>query len=142
MIEIDQDLSGQAPKEAYMVEVKKWAIYMLTTLRSLPSTAEKLTLLRQVDKVKDAYYISVEELPAYSGALAVLSNKAVSLLTGKSVESGYSKKRILDLLRSNILRAMMDKDPEQFIKLKDFLEIKSMVGERSETLSRLSRSGR
>ncbi|VAX20791.1 hypothetical protein MNBD_NITROSPINAE01-1191 [hydrothermal vent metagenome] len=127
-------------REYYLGEVKKWSMLMLTTVRSLPNTAEKLTLLNQVNKLKDAHRIKTSDLPAYAGALAVLSNKATQLLSGEDMNTSFTRESIARLLRSDLMRNMMEKDHNQFIKLNDFLVIKSKAPS-SETLTRLSRSG-
>lgn len=127
-------------KERYVQDVRTWAMLILQTLRDLPDTAEKLTLLRQVDKVKDASRVTAKELPAYAGALAVLSSKAARLLKGAQMDSGYSREQIAALVRSEVLRAALMANPESFSYIRNILDVKRKEA-LSETLLRLSKSG-
>lgn len=128
-------------REEYLADVTRWAMFMLRILKELPSTAEKLTLLKQVDKLKSAMDISSETLPAYAGALAVLSDKAFDLLRGKKAQKGYSKDYVFKLIRSERLRSLMEKESDQFTTLIDYLSIQHKDLSGSETLGRLSKSG-
>ncbi|MGK7344491.1 MAG: hypothetical protein ACNS63_01625 [Candidatus Nitrospinota bacterium M3_3B_026] len=127
-------------KDRYVQDVRTWAMLVLQTLRDLPDTAEKLTLLRQVDKVKDASRITSHDLPAYAGALAVLSSKAARLRKGMGMDSGYSREQIAALVRSEILRGALMANPESFSYIRSILDVKRKEA-LSETLLRLSKSG-
>lgn len=140
MGDLEYTLTVEKNQKIYIGEVKKWSILMLTTLRGLPNTSEKLTLLQQVDQLKDMYDIEVGELPAFTGALAVLSNKAANLLKGLSVNTGYTKEHVANMLHSELLRAVIESDPNQIVIVKDLLALKSR-STGSETLFRLSRTG-
>jgi len=140
MIGLEEKAGERGKRERYIHDVQSWSLLMLKTVKDLPDTAEKITLLRQLDKVKDATKILLEELPAYAGALAVLSLKATNLKSGKLMGNGYSKEEIIALVRSEILKQMLAKEPGQFIHLKEFLDVTNKK-RASDTLTRLSKSG-
>ena len=127
-------------KEAYAQDVNAWAMLMLNTLKNLPNTAEKITLLRQVDKVKDAHQVTSEDLPAFVGALAVLSSKAARLVRGEKAADGYSKESIMNLVHSELFRNRFERQPEHFVSIRDLLDIRRKES-LSDTLIRLAKSG-
>ena len=100
-------------REEYMRDVADWAMFMLTVMRKLPNSPEKLTLLQQVSRLKDGD-ITVSELPAYSGAIAVLSDKASLMLNGQKPGIIYHKDHVLKLLRSKVLKVLLLRKAGQF----------------------------
>jgi hypothetical protein len=127
-------------RSAYLRDVEGWALLMLAALRPLPTTVEKLDLMRQLDKIKEARRIETPQLPAYAGALAVLTYKAASLSGGKTPVNGYAKETVVRLLQSPTMRRLFDADPTQMMLLKEFLNTKTPRLS-SETLRTLARSG-
>lgn len=124
----------------YVHDVKNWSMLMLSVLKELPNTPQKITLLTQLDKVKDASKLEAEELPAYAGALAILSSKARRMARGEDIEAGYSKDSVIKMFQSKVLKKAFATKPDQFTHLKEFLDVKRKET-LSDTLVRLSRSG-
>lgn len=127
-------------KAEYHKEIRIWAMSILETLRPVPSTAEKLTLLMQVDKLKDITNINESNLPAYVGAVAVLTAKVAKLVKGERPETMYSREKVVALITSELLRKYFTDNPMVMMNLKDFLEIGSKKAT-STTLEMLSKSG-
>lgn len=127
-------------KAEYHKEIRGWAMSILETLRPIPSTAEKLTLLMQVDKLKDITNINESNLPAYVGAVAVLTAKVGKLVKGERPETMYSREKVVALITSELLRKYFTDNPMVMMNLKDFLEIGSKKAT-STTLEMLSKSG-
>jgi hypothetical protein len=129
-----------AQKAEYLKEIRGWAMSILETLRPIPSTAEKLTLLMQVDKLKDITKIDKSNLPAYVGAVAVLTAKVAKLVKGERPDTIYSREKVVALITSDLLRKYFTANPTVMISMKDFLEVGSKKGT-STTLEMLSKSG-
>jgi hypothetical protein len=129
-----------AQKNEYLLEIRSWAMSILATLRPFPSTAEKLTLIMQVDKLKDATNLTESNLPAYVGAVAVLTAKVAKLVRGDRPDTVYSKEKVVALISSELLRKYFADNPMVMMNLKDFLEVGSKKAT-STTLDMLSKSG-
>lgn len=127
-------------KAEYLKEIRGWAMSILESLRHTPSTAEKLTLLVQVDKLKGVTNINESNLPAYAGAVAVLTAKVSKLVKGERPDTIYSREKVAALITSELLRKYFTANPTVMISMKDFLEIGSKKGT-STTLEMLSKSG-
>lgn len=124
----------------YLKEIRNWAMSILETLRPIPSTAEKLTLLMQVDKLKDITNINESNLPAYAGAVAVLTAKVTKLVRGERPETIYPREKVVALITSELLRKYFTDNPMVMMNLKDFLEVGAKKAT-SPTLNMLSKSG-
>jgi hypothetical protein len=124
----------------YLKEIRNWAMSILETLRPIPSTAEKLTLLMQVDKLKDVTNINESNLPAYAGAVAVLTAKVTKLVRGERPDTIYPREKVVALITSELLRKYFTDNPMVMMNLKDFLEVGPKKGT-SPTLNLLSKSG-
>lgn len=129
-----------AKKSEYLTEIRGWAMSILETLRPFPSTAEKLTLLMQVDKLKDITNINKSNLPAYAGAVAVLTAKVTKLIRGERPDTIYPREKVVALISSELLRKYFTDNPMVMMNLKDFLEVGSKKAT-SSTLEKLSKSG-
>lgn len=139
MLMSSPDFDGVWTKERYSSEVKNWAMLLLEVLRPLPNTTEKVTLLLQVDKLK---YVAptIKVLPAFVGAIAVISSKATNLLEGKPAPGGYTREDIIALVRSKSIRRLLARDQDHFNNLKNLLDIRPKDN-RSATLNMLSKGG-
>ena len=124
----------------YLKEIRNWAMSILETLRPIPSTAEKLTLLMQVDKLKDVTNINESNLPAYVGAVAVITAKVAKLVRGERPDTIYPKEKVVALITSDLLRKYFTDNPMVMMNLKDFLEVGAKKPT-SATLDLLSKSG-
>ncbi|MBI4666576.1 MAG: hypothetical protein HY751_09230 [Nitrospinae bacterium] len=127
-------------KERYLKDIRSWAMYMLEILRPLPNTAEKHGILQQVDKLKDVPNLLERDVPAYAGAIAVLTAKAVQLVRGTKLDTMYHKEKIMELLNSSLLKKHLTQNPVVMIQLKELLDI-SPKSTTSMTLEMLSKSG-
>lgn len=124
----------------YLKEIRGWAMSILETLRPVPNTAEKITLLMQVDKLKDITSLNKSNLPAYAGAVAVLTMKVAKLVRGEPPDTVYPREKVLALITSELLRKYFTDNPMVMMNLKDFLEVGSKKAT-SPTLNMLSKSG-
>ena len=127
-------------KNEYLLEIRSWAMSILETLRPIPSTAEKLTLLMQVDKIKDITSVNKSNLPAYAGAVAVLTAKVTKLVRGERPDTIYPREKVVALITSELLRKYFTDNPMVMMNLKDFLEVGSKKAT-STTLEMLSKPG-
>ncbi|MBF0292619.1 MAG: hypothetical protein HQK86_10740 [Nitrospinae bacterium] len=127
-------------KLGYLKEIRTWALDILETLKPFPSTAEKLTLLMQVDKLKDITNINESNLPAYAGAVAVLTEKVAKLVRGERPDTIYPREKVISLITSELLRKYFTENPMVMMNLKDFLEVGAKKGA-SATLNLLSKTG-
>lgn len=127
-------------KGRYLADVRDWAMYMLEVLRGKPSTAEKLTLLQQVDRIKSQSELDERSLPAYAATLAYLSLKAAKLLQGKEAPTPVTKEAAIEALKSGALRRRFARSEEQFDRMREMLKLRR-ISSGSETLRRLSETG-
>jgi len=128
-------------RDRYLAAVRDWAMFMLITLRGRPNTAEKLTLLQQVDKVKTPEGLDVSSLPGFAAALAYLSIKGARLARGQDVDVRFTPEVIAELLKSDLLKRKFTQDPKQFYSLKDYLKLRRLA-DGSEVLRRLAEGSR
>lgn len=124
----------------YQKEIRAWALSVLESIRNLPDTAEKQTILMQVNKLKDTPNLNEGNLPAFAGAVAVLTSKVAQLLKGQRLETIYPRERVVSLITSNLLKKFFMQNPMVMMNLKDFLEVGAKKGT-SPTLEMLSKSG-
>jgi len=127
-------------KQLYLADVRNWAMLMLTTLKSVPNTADKLTLLQQVDKMKIQTDLDEQSLVAYAATLAYLSMKGANLVLGIDRGKSLTREVISDVIKSGTIREKFSSDPAHFTLLGDYINLKSK-SRGSETLARLSQSG-
>lgn len=128
-------------REQFLFTVKEWSLMMLDILRHTPSTADKLTLLQQVDKMKMMSQIEVDELPAYVAALAFLSSKASCLIKEQPIDFVMTPELAESFIRSDLIRnKFRQSEDANFQTLREFLKLKKPPV-KSETLRRLSETG-
>lgn len=129
-------------REQFLFTVKEWSLLMLDILRNTPSTADKLTLLQQVDKMKMMGQIEADELPAYVAALAFLSSKASRLVKNQPMDFVMTPELAESFIRSELIRNKFRQSGDSnFQTLREFLKLKK-PNIKSETLRRLSETGR
>ncbi len=121
MVELGQ--RANVSRMNYIREVEGWAMQVLTTLRDVPDSADKNTLMRQVDRLKDARRVRTSQLPAYAGGLAILSAKMSGLIHGRSFDRGYRKESVMAMLKSPTIRRLFDSDSTQMTVLAEFLAV-------------------
>jgi hypothetical protein len=124
----------------YLNEIRSWAMSILETLRPIPNTTEKYTILMQVDKLKDATNLTESNLPAYAGAVAVLTMKVAKLVRGEPPDTVYPREKVVALITSELLRKYFVDNPMVMMNLKNFLELGTKKAA-SPTLNMLSKSG-
>ncbi|MBI5815321.1 MAG: hypothetical protein HZB29_06880 [Nitrospinae bacterium] len=133
--------SASQARSEYLQEIRRWAMTMLEILRPLPASAEKQGLILQVDKLKDMYNLTDRDLPAYAGAVAVLTQKATNLVQGEKLPITYSKEKIASLVNSGLLRRLLLENPILLAQVKEFMDVSSKANPGSSTLDMLSKSG-
>lgn len=113
--------TGQARRQ-YLSSVMDWSAYMLEILRSISNNDDKLTLLRQVDKIK-GQVINVGQLPAYSAAIAILSEKSASIMGGKEPDDEVTVEKAIGCLKSDLIKNKFQGDDDSFILLTEYLKL-------------------
>ncbi len=137
---VDDTNRHYSGKQPYLADVKNWAMLMLGTLKSLPNTAEKLTLLQQVDKMKTQTDLDEQSLVAYAATLAYLSMKGANLVQGIDQGKSLTREAISNVIKSGVIREKFSSNPEYFTLFGDYINLKNKSRD-SETLTRLSQSG-
>jgi hypothetical protein len=109
-------------RKQYLSSVLDWSANMLKILRYIPNKVGKLALLRQVDKVK-SMDISVNDLPAYAAAIAILSEKSASLMGGEEPKDDVTVEKAIRCLKSGLIKNKFQGDDDSFILLTEYLKL-------------------